>query len=226
MSAMAAWSDRDSRAEAAQRLEEFAAVQHGYVTRAQANQARVSDMMLRRLVTGGWIDRAGHGVYRMRGAHDLPWAGVWAAWLSLDPAHTAAERGEQPTEIVRGPTAASAVHAIGNLLPEPYEFWTARRRFIRRPDVELHVGRLPRDDVVLVQDLPVTTPVRTVADLVADHHDGGHVTDALRDAIDRRLIDRRDLPEALADALQRALLRRERKDAAMLAEGFTEAATR
>jgi predicted transcriptional regulator of viral defense system len=226
MSVMAVSRGRDSRAEAAQRLEEFAAVQHGYVTRAQAGQARVGDMMLRRLVTGGWIDRAGQGVYRMRGAHDLPWAGVWVAWLSLDPARSAVERAERPAEIVRAHTAASAVHGIGDLLPEPYDFWTVRRRFVRRSDIELHVGRLPREDIGFVQGLPVTAPVRTIADLVADHYDGGHVTDTLRDAIDKGLIDRRDLPGALADALRRALRRSRRGDADLLAEEFTEAATR
>jgi hypothetical protein len=226
MTIMAAPGERDSRADAAQRLEEFAAVQHGYVTRAQAGRARVSDMMLRRLVTGGWIDRASHGVYRMRGAHDLRWAGIWAAWLSLDPIRTAVERVEQltETETVRGPTAASGVYAIGNLLPEPYEFWTPRRRFVRRSDLRLRTARLPPEDLAIVQDLPVTAPVRTIADLVADHHDGGHVTDTLRDAVDSGLIDRRDLPGALAAALQRALGPRGRRDADLLAERFTEAA--
>ncbi len=224
MITMAASSPHDSQARAAQRLEEFAAVQHGYVTRAQARLALVSDMMLRRLVQGGWIDRADHGIYRMRGAHDLPWAGVWAAWLSLDPERAATERIDPPTEIVRGPTAASGVHAIGNLLPEPYAFWTARRRHVRRPDVELRVARLPREDIAIVQDLPVTTPVRTVADLVADHHDGGHVADTLRDAVHSGLIDRRDLPGVLADALERALTRRERASAQPLARQLTGAA--
>ncbi len=232
MVAMPGSRGRDSRAQAALRLEEFAAVQHGYVTRAQAAEAEVGDMMLRRLQAGGWLDRAEHGVYRMRGAHDLLWAPVWVAWLSLDPSRSAVERGRHPTEIVRGPTAASAIYGIGDLAPEPYRFWTSRRRFLRRADVELRVGRLPDSDIRLVQDLPATTPIRTVADLIVDYYDGGHVADCLRDAIREGLIDRRDLPGLLADALRRTLPRSRRTlprselgRADLLARQFTEAAT-
>jgi hypothetical protein len=226
MEAIAGSSARDTRAQAARRLEEYAAAQHGYVTRAQASQAGVGDQMLRRLQLGGWIDRAEHGVDRMRGAHDLPWAPVWVVWLSLDPARVAYERARHPTEIVRGHTASTLVYGIGDLQPEPYDFWTTRRRFVRRRDVRLRVGRLPRDDIRVVDDLPVTTPIRTLADLVADGSDGGHVSDCLRDALHEGLIDRRDLPRAFADALRRTLPKSRLHDADPLAQQFTEMVSR
>lgn len=81
MEATAGARERDSRAQAALRLEEYAATQHGCLTRAQANLAGVGDQMLRRLQLGGWLDRAEHGAYRMRGAHDLAWAGALAEAL-------------------------------------------------------------------------------------------------------------------------------------------------
>jgi Transcriptional regulator, AbiEi antitoxin len=224
MEATAGSSSRDTRAEAALRLEEYAATQHGYVTRAQANRAGVGDQMLRRLQSGGWLDRSEHGVYRMRGAHDLPWAPVWAVWLSLDPAPVAYERVRHPTEIVRGPTASTAMYGIGDLTPEPYEFWTTRRRFIRRRDVKLRVGRLAPDDFRVVNDLPVTTPIRTLADLVTDGYDGGHVSDCLRDALNQGLVDRRDLPGTLGDALRRTLPKSRLHHADPLAQQFTEMA--
>jgi Transcriptional regulator, AbiEi antitoxin len=222
MDAIAGSSRRDSRAQAARRLEEFAATQHGYVTRAQANEVGVGDQMLRRLQIAGWLDRAEHGVYRMRGAHDLPWASVWVAWLSLDPARGALERARDPTEIVRGPTTSTAIYGIGDLRPEPYEFWTSRRRFVRRRDVRLRVGRLPHDDIRLVNDLPATTPIRTLADLVTDGYDGGHISDCLRDALNVGLIDRRDLPGALANALRRTLPKSRLHHSDPLAQQFTE----
>ena len=217
---------RDSRAEAALRLEEYAAAQHGYVTRAQAKQVGVGDQMLRRLQQGRWLDRAEHGVYRMRGAHDLPWAPVWVAWLSLDPVPVAWERAKHPNEIVRGPTASSGVYGIGDLPPEPYDFWTAHRRFVRRRDVKLRVGRLARDDLRVVSDLPVTTPIRTIADLITDAYDGGHVSDCLRGALREGLIDRRDLPGVLADTLRRTLPTSRLHLADMLAQQVTEMAVR
>jgi hypothetical protein len=182
--------------------------------------------MLRRLQMGGWLDRAEHGVYRMRGAHDFPWAPVWVVWLSLDPEPVAYERLRYPNEIVRGPTAATAVYGIGDLPPEPYEFWTTRRRFVRRRDVKLRVGRPGHDDFRVVNDLPVTTPIRTLADLVTDGYDGGHISDCLRDALDRDLIDRRDLPDVLGDALRRTLPKSRLEHADPIARQFTELVAR
>src|SRR6266545_6215010 len=91
------------RPEAVAALEEFAAAQHGYVTRAQAAQAGVGDVLLLRPVADGHLERWEHGIYRFRGTPDLLWAGVWVAWLRLDPEHDAVERARHPTEIARGP---------------------------------------------------------------------------------------------------------------------------
>lgn len=188
---------RHSRAAAARRLEEFAAVQNGYVTRAQANRVGVYDEMLARLVRAGYLDPADHGVYRFRGAPDLPWASLWVAWLRLDPARDAAERAERPTEVARG-TSAAWVHGIGDLVPEPHQFWTVRPRQARRKDVAFRTGRLPPQDVTVVQGLPVTTAARTIADLVASHYDLEHVSDAVADALERRLLDEQELAAALS----------------------------
>ncbi len=187
---------RTSRAEAARRLEEFAAGQHGYVTRAQANRVGVYDEMLARLVRSGFLDPADHGVYRFRGAPDLPWASLWVAWLRLDAGRDAFERAERPTEVARGSSAAW-VHGIGDLVAEPHQFWTARPRQARRKDVAFRTGTLPPTDVAVVQGLPVTTAARTIADLVADHYDLEHVADAVADAIAARLLDEAELAAAL-----------------------------
>jgi hypothetical protein len=185
----------------------FAAAQHGYVTRAQATQVGADDVDLHRLVRAHYLERTGcHGVYRFRGAGDLPgaWAPLWAAWLSLDPARHAVDRADQPTgtEVARGRTAAF-VHELGDLPPEPYQLWTPRRRRVRRPELRLHVSRLPATDVTVVRGLPVTTPLRTVADLVVDHEDLGHVAGVLRDAARQHLVLRD--PEGLAGRLASTL---------------------
>ncbi len=212
------------RPEAVRALEEYAAAQHGYVTRAQAAQAGVGDVLLLRLVTDDYLERWEHGIYRFRGTPDLLWAGVWTAWLRLDPEHDAVERARHPNEIARGPTAAS-VYEVGDLQPEPYQFWTASRRRIRRPDVRLRTGRPPDQDIAVVEGLPLTTPERTVAEMVADGYDLGHVADIIRDAIHRRLLDRSGLLERLSATLARVLPQRRRSMAARLASQLTEAAT-
>jgi hypothetical protein len=210
------------RAEAALRLEEFAAAQHGYVTRAQAAQTGVDDVLLLRLVRGGYLDRPEHGVYRFRGLQDMRWSDVWIAWLRLRPELDAVERARHPTEITRGPTAAF-VYGVGNLPPEPYQFWVPAPRSIRRPHLSLRTGRPPDQDITVVDGLPITTLERTVAEMVADFYDGEHIADIVRDAIYRRLFDRRDLVAQLTSALRRALPKRRRAKAAALAEQLAAA---
>jgi len=213
-----------TRPEAVLAIEEFAAAQHGYVTRAQAAQIGVDDVLLLRLVRGGYLERYEHGIYRFRGTPDLPWAPVWVAWLRLDPEHDAVERARHPTEVTRGATAAW-VYALGSLQPEPYEFWTAVSRRIRRPDVRLRKGRPPDQDITVVDGLPVTTLERTVADMVADGYDFGHVTDVLRDAIRGRLIDSAGLAERLGAVFSRVLPQRRRQVAQPLARQLAGAVT-
>jgi predicted transcriptional regulator of viral defense system len=211
---------RNSRVEAARQLEEFAGGQHGYVTRAQANRVGVYDEMLARLVRAGYLDPVDHGVYRFRGAPDLAWASLWVAWLRLDPARDAHERAERPAEVARGASAAW-VYGIGDLVAEPHQFWTARPRQARRKDVAFRTGRLPPEDVAVVQHLPVTTAARTIADLVADHYDLEHVADAVGDALDARLLDE----EELAAALSHTGSVRQREGAVRIARQLVESAS-
>jgi hypothetical protein len=217
----AAWSRRP---DAVLTLEDYAAAQHGYVTRAQAVQAGIGDVLLLRLVADGYLERWEQGIYRFRGTHDLPWAGVWRAWLRLDPEHDAVERARNPKEIARGPTAA-AVYQVGNLPPEPYQFWTASRRRIRRPDVQLRTGRPPDQDITLIDGLPLTTLERTVAEMAAEGYDGEHIADIIRDAVRGRLLDSSGLAERLGIMLDRVLPQRRRSMAGRLASRLTEAAT-
>ncbi len=221
MNAAARFSERPAAVRA---LEEFAAAQHGYVTRAQAAQVGIGDVLLLRLVRDGYLERYEHGIYRFRGAPDLRWEGVWVAWLRLDPEHDATERARHPNEITRGPTAAW-VYAVGNLQPEPYEFWVSSHRRIRRRDVRLRTGRPPDQDIAVVEGLPLTTPERTVADMVADGYDLGHVADVVRDAVHDRLLDLPGLAERLGAVLGRVLPERRRAMAARLARQVTAAAS-
>lgn len=202
---------------ALEQLEPLAATQHGYVTRAQARQAGVDDLALHRLCRSGLLIPADHGVYRLLGAPDLPsvtWASIWVEWLRLDPAIPAVLRAEDPTggtgAVARGPTAAFVL-GLGNLAPDPYQFWVARPRQSRRSLV-LRAARdgLPPEDVTVVHGLPATSAARTVADLVANQHDLSHVAAVVRDAVDRRLLDPRDPARELGGVLARVIPKRRR----------------
>ncbi|SRR6266516_3827991 len=210
---------------ALEQLEPLAATQHGYVTRAQALQAGVDDLALHRLAQSGLLIGAEHGIYRLLGAPDLPsvtWTSIWVAWLRLDPTVPAVLRAEDPTSgtgaVVRGPTAAF-IQDLGNLPPDPYQFWVARPRQSRR-DLVLRTARsgLQPDDITIVRGLPATTSARTIADLITDHHDLTHVAAVVRDAVDRRLLDPRHPARELSDVLTRVLPKRRRLDPATLAQ--------
>ena len=91
---------------------------------------------------------------------DLPEdAGARAAALSpiISPGYAAS-----------GPTAAW-VHGVGGTPPARHHTQRAvdrRPRIDQRRDVIAHEGRVPRSDLIVFGAIPVTTPLRTLTDLV------------------------------------------------------------
>jgi hypothetical protein len=64
--------------------------------------------------------------------------------------------------------------------------------------VIVHRGALSREDWQLVDGLPVTTPVRTIADLAAAGTDAGHLASVVRDALTRGLVTVAEVVAVLA----------------------------
>ncbi|MDP3949857.1 SAM-dependent methyltransferase [Microbacterium sp.] len=91
---------------------------------------------------------------------DLPEdAGARAAAVSpiLSPGYAAS-----------GPTAAW-VHGVGDTPPARHHTQRAvdhRPRIDQRRDVIAHEGRVPHSDLIVIGEIPVTTPLRTLTDLV------------------------------------------------------------
>jgi predicted transcriptional regulator of viral defense system len=97
---------------------------------------------------------------------------------------------------------------LGDLVEERVELSVPRRRTTRNPDVRLRVRALAPEEVTDVDGLPVTTVERTVADLLADGVDGGHVADVAVQALCRGMTDRERLAQALGGIPQRSGVRR------------------
>ena len=79
-----------------------------------------------------------------------------------------------PGYAASGPTAAW-VHGIGDAPPLRHHIQRAvdrRPRVQPRHNVIVHEGRVPSDDLMLIARMPVTTPLRTLTDLVlsSDRH--------------------------------------------------------
>ncbi|MDR0960496.1 MAG: type IV toxin-antitoxin system AbiEi family antitoxin domain-containing protein [Propionibacteriaceae bacterium] len=182
-------------------LSEVTAAQWGMVTTAQARQLGISRLQLSKLSEKGLFERLGHGVYRDKGLPEDKFTPIQAAWLSTNPKLTANHRlAIQPIDaVVSGPTASYLLE-LGDLVPEPYTFTTPSRRQTQRDEITYRTDTLHEDDVTLIHGLPVTTPERTIVDLVSSGMDLSNIAGVLLDA---RNIDGRRLAALLAPLAER-----------------------
>ena len=127
----------------------------------------------------------------------MPSAELQAAWLALRPGLSVAERLRGPSVEVVSHRSAARLHDLGDMDADRAEFTVHGRRQTRDPDVRYHRGDVPSHAWTVVDGLPVTTVVRTVADLARARVDGGHLAGVVRDAITIHHIE----PAVLADAL-------------------------
>src|SRR6201994_2145802 len=153
-------------------LARFAQGQWGMVTSAQAVEAGVSYMQLKRMTEAGLLEKAGQGGYLMIGGQGAAAArhrAVKVAWLRMDPAVPAWERPllGANSAIVSHRSAAMLLQ-LGDLVVRDMEFTTPRRRTSRDQLVRLRVGTLAPYEVTWAEGLPVTTALRTLTDPLAD----------------------------------------------------------
>lgn len=151
------------------RIEPVAEMQFGYVTRAQAATLGVHDYELMRAVDAGALHRPDHGVYRVAGAGADLLGELRTSWFRLDPTRMPLERTTRPTLWISHQSAAEVL-GLGTLLPARPEFTSARRLQSRtRARVRLRREGVDRDEWLVKEGLPVTTPARTLRDLTRAH---------------------------------------------------------
>jgi predicted transcriptional regulator of viral defense system len=195
--------ERDVRVRPAVAVAEAAAEQWGLITTAQAERIGVSRARLSRLAEAGSINRIRFRVYAVPAAA-TEYQGLRAAWLSLDPARTAAERLSDPrSPIVVSHASAALVYGFGDLPADRHEFTSGTRRQTRQSDIVMHVRALPAADYRNVDGLPMTTVERLIPDLLDEGHGPDHVAAALAAAVAARRVDLDDLPARLAPYAKR-----------------------
>lgn len=158
----------------------------------------MSAQALARLTDAGNLERVRHGVYRIMGSPPSPWAGLQAAWLTLQPTLNVAERLRLPDVEVVSHRSATQLHRLGDLDADRLEFITPVRRQTRDREVRLHRGTVSPEERTVVDGLPVTTPLRTIVDLAATRLDGDHLAGVVRDAVTTLHLD----PDVVTGALR------------------------
>jgi predicted transcriptional regulator of viral defense system len=166
-------------------LDPIPASQNGYFTRTQANNAGIADYQLTRVIAQGWVDRVGHGVYRVAGAGHDELGLLRVEWLRLTTGTSPAERLQSPRTWVSHHSAAS-VHQCGVFLADDHSFISAHRvRTAPNVRVRLRTHGLKVDEWTEIDGFAVTTIERTAQDLLNEHADGGHIGYMMWDAINK-----------------------------------------
>jgi predicted transcriptional regulator of viral defense system len=101
--------------------------------------------------------------------------------------------------VVAARITAASLHGIGDIRPEGHDFIVPARKGTRVVGVRFRIRRLELEEVTFVDQMPVLTVERTIADLVEHWTDLSLVADTVRDAIDQgKLVGPRKLVAYLA----------------------------
>jgi predicted transcriptional regulator of viral defense system len=180
------------RKDALDTLLELASEQGGYVTTAQAGRLSLVRDDLFRLVKSGDLTRVRRGVYRMRHAQ-LQHEDEIAAWLALERGNLPWERKDEPLAVISHESAA-AMHGLGTIIPmrPTLTLRPHARRYPNAGDLVVHRAPLGVDDWTWFDNgalkMPVTTPARTIIDLLLDKQEPSYVARATREALSTQLL--------------------------------------
>ena len=177
----------ESRTEKSHHLFEVAESQAGYFTSADAKKLGYDYPHQHFHVSqGNWI-RVDHGIYRLKKFPTAKHEDLTRWWL-----------WSRKKAVLSHETAA-ALYDLGDLLPGKIHL-TVPANFRKKPvkNVVLHKATLSETEIEKRDDLPVTSPLRTILDLARSHLDGERLAAVTRDAIQKGLVSREQLLNALA----------------------------
>ncbi len=167
-----------------------AAAQEGLFSIRQAAEAGYSPQLLAKYLQNGRVQRIRRGVYRVvhfpAGEHeDLVTVWLWSESQGVFSHET-----------------ALALHELSDVLPSRVHVtvpaaW-ARRRLRLPKGVALHHADIPDAERVWIGSVPVTAPLRTIADCAVAHVSPEVIERAVRDALRRGLATEAALTAARA----------------------------
>ena len=155
--------------------------QAGYFAARQARRAGFSPSLLSYHVGTGRFARVRPRVYRLvrfpASAHE----DLYVAWLQTGPYSVISH------------DSALALYDLSDLLPDRIHVTVPRTASRRRPGLKLHTKQLAPEDVTGYEGLPVTTVLRTLADVAAAGLADEQVQQAIHEALRRGLVTRESL---------------------------------
>lgn len=168
-------------------LYEIAETQSGYFTAAQARSAGFSSPLLSYHTQRGTFQRVAHGIYRLTFFPPAPHEDLFVAWLRTGP------------DSVISHESALALFELSDVLPAAIHVIIPRTASRRRATLRLHTNKLAKDEMTRYQGLPVTTPARTLADVILSGTAPEQVVMAVQQALNRGLT----MPSALRVQIER-----------------------
>lgn len=167
--------------------------QQGFVTSVQASRVGVSRWSLEEFTTSGRLWEPGWSVLQVSDSALAPrYAYPYAAWLAVAPEEFVWERPSATHEdAVLSHESACQLWGLGSA--PAITVLSTPRPLTPQPGIELRIASgmeaLTPDAVTVHHGVPVTTPRRTIADLVRGWTDHDLVRRALTDAVRRDLVD-------------------------------------
>jgi predicted transcriptional regulator of viral defense system len=180
-----------STRETARILFSLAISQGGYFTAKQAKEAGYDYPHIEYHTTAGNFERVDHGLYRLA---KIP-HGEDDEFIRL--ALWSRNRREEPQAVVSHDTAL-VLHELSELLPNKVHL-TVPPSFRKGAPAGcvLHKATLLPEDMEPRQGFRVTTPLRTILDVSADRVSQEQLEKAVTEALERGLVSRPKLAEAL-----------------------------
>ncbi len=159
----------------------IAEAQRGYFTTAQAAEAGYSRNLVAHHAKAGNFSRVRQGVYRLSRFPSSPREDLYVAWLSAGPLAVVSH------------DSALELFGLSDAIPRDTHITMPRGSSRRRPGIRMHTSVLAAEDVTRREGLPVTTAVRTIADLARVGFPTEHLQRAVSEALERGMVTEEQL---------------------------------
>ena len=165
------------------RLYQLAEAQAGYFTAKQAHEVGYSRERLSDLTAREQFIRIQRGIYRLSHFPASRFEDLFIAQMSAGP------------NSVISHESALEVYGLSDVLPAEIHVIMPRTGSRRRDGIRLHTNHIEIDEITQREGLPITTPSRTIADVIVNGLGSDLVRQAVEEAIKRGLVTKPQLVE-------------------------------